>query len=179
MDHFISLPLKNTDIKQLKAGDIVYLSGYIYTARDAAHKKLVEDFANNKAPIDIVDRTIYYVGPCPAPKNHLIGSSGPTTSARMDNYTSQLLENGLKGMIGKGPRADYINKAIKEFEAIYFIACGGAGALLAKCITKVEEIAYQELGTESIKRLEIKNFPVIVATDSKGDSVFGVKKINR
>ena len=136
---------------------------------------MIKDITNNRFPFDFENQTIYYVGPCPAPENHVIGSAGPTTAARMDKYTINLLENGLKGMIGKGPRANYITQAIKKYNAIYFIACGGAGALLAKSITNIEEIAYKELGTESIKRLEITDFPVIVAIDSRGDSVFGAK----
>jgi fumarate hydratase subunit beta len=175
MEYHINLPIKDEDLKNLKAGDIVYLSGHIYTARDAAHKRLVSDLKNNNLPIELSNQVIYYVGPCPAPNNHIIGSAGPTTSARMDKYTEKLLESGLKGMIGKGPRAEYIQDAIRKNQAIYFIACGGAGALLAKSILEIEEIAYKDLGTESIKKLKICNFPVVVAIDSRGDSLFGRK----
>ncbi len=174
MEYFIKLPISKNDIEKLEIGDVVFLSGEIFTARDAAHKRLVNDLSNNMSPIDLTNQTIYYVGPCPAPSNHVIGSAGPTTSARMDKYTKKLLENGLKGMIGKGPRDNFINEAIKENKAIYFIACGGAGALLAKSIIEIEEIAYKDLGTESIKRLKICNFPAVVAVDSRGDSLFGM-----
>lgn len=168
----IQLPLSKEVAKELVKGDIVYLSGYIYTGRDAAHKKLVEDIENGQQPIDLKDETIYYVGPCPAPDNHVIGAAGPTTSSRMDEFTIQLLEAGLRGMIGKGPRADHVVEGIKKHQGIYFVACGGAASLLAKCITEVTEVAYKELGTESIKRLKIENFPVVVAIDTKGESMF-------
>jgi fumarate hydratase subunit beta len=165
----IKLPLKTKDIEKLKVGDIVYLTGDIYTARDAAHKKLI---SSDNMPLDLKNQTIYYVGPCPAPKDHIIGSAGPTTSARMDVFTKRLLELGLKGMIGKGPRSPEIVESIKEYKAIYFVTIGGAGAFLAEKIKEIVEVAYLDLGAESIKKLTVKEFPVIVAVDSRGDDLF-------
>ena len=169
----ITLPLTKEKVQQLKVGQLVYLTGSVLTGRDAAHKRLVEALENNKPlPIELKNQTIYYVGPCPAPDDHVIGAAGPTTSARMDKFTPPLLKQGLVAMIGKGPRSKEIENAVKETGSVYFIACGGAGALLARKIVDIEVLAYQDLGTESIKRLQVKDFPVVVAIDSRGDSLF-------
>lgn len=169
----IETPLKDEIIEQLKAGDLTLLNGYVYTARDAAHKRLVE-IINSKLtlPFDLKGQVIYYVGPTPAPPGKVIGSAGPTTSSRMDSYTPLLLSLGLKGMIGKGQRSKEVIEAIKKYKAIYFLATGGAGALLSRHIVEAKEIAFPELGTESIKRLLLKDFPAVVAIDSKGNSIF-------
>jgi len=169
----IETPLTEEVIESLKAGDIVLINGYVYTARDAAHKKLVE-LIENKAPLPIPlkGQIIYYAGPTPAPPNRVIGSAGPTTSSRMDPYTPLLLSLGLKGMIGKGQRSDEVKKAIKKFKAVYFLATGGAGALLSKHIISVEEVTFLELGPESIKRLLLKDFPAIVAVDCHCGNIF-------
>jgi len=169
----IELPLTTTDIDKLRVGQTVYLTGPILTARDAAHKRLVETIINNiDLPIELQNQIIYYVGPCPAPKDHIIGAAGPTTSSRMDKFTPSLMAKGLKGMIGKGPRSQEVIEAIKKYHGVYFIACGGAGALLAQSITAVETVAYADLGTEAIRKLYVQDFPVIVAIDKKGDSLF-------
>ncbi|MEM3654057.1 MAG: Fe-S-containing hydro-lyase [Candidatus Bathyarchaeia archaeon] len=169
----IEAPLKEEVIEQLKAGDIVLISGYVYTARDAAHKRLVELINNNTPlPFDLKGQIIYYVGPTPSPPGKAIGSAGPTTSSRMDSYTPLLLSLGLKGMIGKGQRSEEVIEAIKKYRAVYFLATGGTGALLSRHIVSAEEIAFPELGTESIKKLLLKNFPAIVAIDCNGGNVF-------
>lgn len=169
----IETPLTDEVIEQLKAGDLVLINGYVYTARDAAHKKLVELIKNDAPlPFDLKGQIIYYVGPTPAPPGKVIGSAGPTTSSRMDSYTPLLLSLGLKGMIGKGQRSEEVRQAIQKYKAVYFLATGGAGALLSKHIVSAEEIAFPELGTESIKRLLLKDFPAIVAIDCHGSSVF-------
>ncbi|MDI6865114.1 Fe-S-containing hydro-lyase [Thermodesulfovibrio yellowstonii] len=166
-------PLTDEVIEQLKAGDLVLINGYVYTARDAAHKRLVELINNNTPlPFDLKGQIIYYVGPTPAPPGKAIGSAGPTTSSRMDSYTPLLLSLGLKGMIGKGQRSEEVVKAIKKYKAVYFLATGGAGALLSRHIVSAEEIAFPELGTESIKKLLLKDFPAIVAIDCHGDNIF-------
>ena len=159
-------PLTNSEIKKLKAGEQILLSGVIYTARDAAHKRMIR-----KLPFNIKGQVIYYTGPTPAPPGKIIGSCGPTTSARMDIYTPELLKIGLKGMIGKGNRCDETIKAIKKYKAIYFVAIGGAGALLSKKIKSAKVIAYKDLGPEAIYRLEVKDFPVIVGIDSCGKNI--------
>lgn len=171
----IETPLNDETVEQLRAGNIVLLNGYVYTARDAAHKRLVE-LINNDAPLpfDIRGQVIYYVGPTPPPPGKVIGSAGPTTSSRMDIYTPLLLHVGLKGMIGKGQRNKDVIEAIKKYKAVYFLATGGAGALLSKLVVEVEEIAFPELGTESIKKLLLKDFPVIVAIDCYGGNVFNL-----
>jgi fumarate hydratase subunit beta len=169
----IETPLKEEVIENLKAGDIVLINGYVYTARDAAHKRLVE-LINNDAPLpfDIKGQVLYYVGPTPAPSGRVIGSAGPTTSSRMDSYTPLLLSLGLKGMIGKGHRSEEVRQAIQKYKAVYFLATGGAGAILSRHIVSAEEIAFHELGTESIKKLLLKDFPVIVAIDCHGRDIF-------
>lgn len=169
----IETPLTDEVIEQLRAGDMVLINGYVYTARDAAHKRLVELIKNDlPLPFDIKGQIIYYVGPTPAPQGKVIGSAGPTTSSRMDSYTPLLLSIGLKGMIGKGQRSNEVIEAIKKYKAVYFLATGGAGALLSRHIIEAEEIAFSELGTESIKRLLLKDFPVIVAIDCYGEDIF-------
>ncbi|MEJ5226304.1 Fe-S-containing hydro-lyase [Thermodesulfovibrio sp.] len=169
----IETPLTDSFIEQLNAGDLILINGYVYTARDAAHKKLLELINSNlPLPFDLRGQVIYYVGPTPPPPGRPIGSAGPTTSSRMDIYTPTLLSLGLKGMIGKGQRSEEVKKAIKKFKAVYFLATGGAGALLSRHILEAEEIAFTELGTESIKRLLLKDFPAIVAIDSKGKDIF-------
>lgn len=169
----IDPPLTDEVIEQLKAGDLVLINGYVYTARDAAHKRLVELINNNTPlPFDLKGQIIYYVGPTPAPPGKAIGSAGPTTSSRMDSYTPLLLSLGIKGMIGKGQRSEEVVKAIKKYKAVYFLATGGAGALLSRHIVSAEEIAFPELGTESIKKLLLKDFPAIVAIDCHGGNIF-------
>lgn len=159
--------------ERLHAGDRVYLSGVIYTARDAAHKRmmqLIED--HQKLPFAMEDAVIYYAGPTPAPKGLPIGSCGPTTSGRMDPYAPKLLDLGLAAMIGKGARNEAVNEAIRRNKAVYLCAVGGAGALAARCIQKCDVIAFEDLGCESVKRLEVNEFPLIVATDCHGGSLF-------
>ncbi len=170
-------PLAENKIFTLNAGDIILLTGTIYTARDAAHKKMTESITRRKPlPFNLKNQIIYYAGPTPALRGMAIGSCGPTTSSRMDAYTIPLLEKGLKGMIGKGKRSDAVVKAIKKSKAVYFIAVGGAAALLATKIKKAKVIAYPELGTEAIYKLEVKDYPVIVAIDCKGRNIFDRKK---
>ena len=162
-DIFVEIPLKVEDTKQLKAGDYVYITGKIYSARDAAHKRMFESIGEGKEiPIDLKNNIIYYLGPTPAREGKIIGSAGPTTSSRMDKYTPKLLELGLKGMIGKGKRSKEVIEAIKNTGSVYFAAVGGAGALLSKKIKKSRVIAYDDLGTEAIRELEVEGFPVIV-----------------
>lgn len=159
--------------EKLKAGDRVLLSGTVYTARDAAHKKIKALIDNNESlPFDLQNAVIYYAGPTPTPENLAIGSCGPTTSGRMDKFTLEFLDLGLKAMIGKGPRSNEVCEAIIRNKAVYFCAIGGAGALASKCITSCEVIAFEELGCESVKKLEIKDFPLIVAIDCNGGSLF-------
>lgn len=166
----VTLPLTYETIKELKAGDEVLLSGVLYTGRDAAHKRLVTMLEKGEAlPFDITGQTIYYVGPCPAPEGHVIGSAGPTTSGRMDTYTPVLIEKGLRGMIGKGLRDEKVIDAIKKHGAIYFGAVGGAAALVSSSIIRQEVVAFEDLGTEAIRRLEVKDFPCFVIIDSYGN----------
>lgn len=166
----ISLPLSNEIIKELRAGDEVLISGVLYTGRDAAHKRLVALLDKGEAlPFDISGQTIYYVGPCPAPEGRVIGSAGPTTSGRMDSYAPRLIEKGLKGMIGKGLRDINVIDAIKKNGAVYFGAIGGAAALISSCIIKQELIAFEDLGTEAIRRIEVKDFPCFVIVDAYGN----------
>lgn len=173
MNQYITVPLKDEDIKKLRSGDYLYLSGIIYTARDAAHKRMYEALEQGKElPFDIKDNVIYYMGPSPAREGYPIGSAGPTTSSRMDKYAPALLSLGQKGMIGKGKRSEAVRQAIVENGAVYFAAVGGAGALLSKSIISSEVIAYDDLGTEAIRKLEIKNFPVIVVIDSQGNNLY-------
>lgn len=173
MDRHISVPLNNEDVAVLRAGDYVYLTGTIYTARDAAHKRIYEALAEGRElPMDMKNNVIYYMGPSPEREGRPIGSAGPTTASRMDKYAPSLLDLGLKGMIGKGKRSQEVKEAIIRNEAIYFAAVGGAGALLSKSITSSEVIAYDDLGTEAIRKLTVKNFPVIVVIDSEGNNLY-------
>ncbi|MCR4399093.1 MAG: Fe-S-containing hydro-lyase [Firmicutes bacterium] len=169
----VTTPLSGGVLEELRAGDRVLLSGEVYTARDAAHRRLVELMEAGRAlPVDLRDRVIYYVGPCPAKPGQPIGSCGPTTSGRMDTYTPRLLEAGLKGMIGKGVRKPTVVEAIRRWRAVYFIAVGGAGALLAKRVLSAQVVAFPELGPEAIFRLEVEDFPVIVGIDTRGEDVY-------
>ncbi len=169
----ISLPINKETAQTLKAGEYVYLTGIMYSARDAAHKRMTEELKEGKdLPFDIKDQTIYYLGPSPARPGQVIGSAGPTTATRMDKYTPELLELGMTGMIGKGRRSDDVIASMKKNKAVYFAAVGGAGALLSKCIRKAEIIAYEDLGTEAIYRLEVEDFPVIVVIDSEGNNLY-------
>lgn len=173
MDRHISVPLNNEDAALLRAGDYVYLTGTIYTARDAAHKRMYEALAAGKElPMDMKNNVIYYMGPSPEREGRPIGSAGPTTASRMDKYAPSLLDLGLKGMIGKGKRSKEVKDAIIRNGAVYFAAVGGAGALLSKSITSSEVIAYDDLGTEAIRKLTVKNFPVIVVIDSEGNNLY-------
>lgn len=173
MERHIETPLKKTDIELLKSGDYVYISGKIYTARDAAHKRLFETILKGeKIPFDLTNNIIYYLGPTPAREDRVIGSAGPTTSSRMDKYTPLLLDNGLSGMIGKGKRNKEVIDSIVKNKCVYFAAVGGAGALLSKKIKKSTVIAYDDLGTEAIRELEVENFPVIVVIDSYGNNLY-------
>ena len=169
----MTVPMSREEKETLKNGDFVYLTGTIYTARDAAHKRMYESLQKGEdLPFDIKDQIIYYMGPSPAREGRVIGSAGPTTAGRMDKYTPTLLDLGLGGMIGKGKRTDEVLKAIERNKSVYFAAIGGAGALLAKAIVKSEVIAYDDLGTEAIRKLEVKDFPVIVVTDPSGVSLY-------
>ncbi len=173
----INTPLSNEDIVGLRAGDLVELTGIIYTARDAAHKRMIETLERGeKLPFDLEGNVIYYVGPSPEKEGQVIGSAGPTTSGRMDRYTPILLDKGLKGMIGKGLRSEEVVASMVKNKGVYFSAVGGAAALISKRITKSELIAYGDLGTEGIRRLEVKNFPCIVAIDSFGDDFYKIGK---
>lgn len=173
MNRYIQEPVSKEEAAQLKAGDYVYLTGTIYTARDAAHKRMKEALEEGKSlPFDIKGNMIYYMGPSPAREGRPIGSAGPTTASRMDKYTPQLLDLGMAGMIGKGKRSPQVIEAIVRNKAVYFAAVGGAGALLSKCIVSSEVVAYEDLGTEAIRRLEVKNFPVIVVIDSEGNNLY-------
>jgi fumarate hydratase subunit beta len=173
MDRHINVPLSSEDLSVLRAGDYVYLTGVIYTARDAAHKRMYEALQNGeKLPMDMKNNVIYYMGPSPAREGRPIGSAGPTTASRMDKYAPSLLDLGLKGMIGKGKRSEEVRDAIVRNGAVYFAAVGGAGALLSKSIVSSEVIAYDDLGTEAIRRLEVKDFPVIVVIDSEGSNLY-------
>ncbi len=175
MDKYIKTPLEEEVVRQLKAGDYVYLTGTIYTARDAAHKRMYEALQKKEPiPFDIKDNIIYYLGPTPAKTGQIIGSAGPTTSSRMDKYTPTLLDLGLKGMIGKGKRKEEVIESMKKNCAVYFAAVGGAGALLSKCILSCEVIAYEDLGTEAIRKLTVENLPVIVVIDSKGNNLYEI-----
>lgn len=169
----LKAPLKNEDLEELKVGEEVLIAGTIYAARDAVHRIMYEAIINGQElPVDLNGQIIYYVGPCPAPPGKIIGSAGPTTSGRMDSYTPVLLEKGLKCMIGKGNRDDMVIEAIKKNKALYLAAIGGAGAYLAKKITAVETVAYEELGPEALLRMEVKDFPCIVAIDVRGNCIY-------
>lgn len=166
----ISVPLLDETVLSLRAGDRVLISGTLYTARDAAHKRMIESIARGEdLPFDVKNQVIYYVGPTPAKPDQIIGSSGPTTSGRVDKYTPALLERGLKGMIGKGVRNYDVRNAIQQYGAVYFGAIGGSGALIAKTIKEVEMVAYEDLGTEAIRKLTVVDFPAVVINDSLGN----------
>lgn len=173
MEKHITVPYDEGTAKQLRSGDYVYITGTIYTARDAAHKRMYEALEQGKElPFDINHNVIYYMGPSPAREGRPIGSAGPTTASRMDKYAPALLDIGLKGMIGKGKRSDAVKQAIVRNGAVYFAAVGGAGALLSKSILSSEVIAYDDLGTEAIRKLQVKDFPVIVVIDSEGNNLY-------
>jgi fumarate hydratase subunit beta len=178
----LKTPLTDRDVEKLKIGDKVLLTGIIYTARDAAHKRLFDLIqAGKDLPLDIRGQVIYYVGPAPAKPGKPIGSAGPTTSYRMDAYAPKLMELGLKGMIGKGNRSAEVVAAMKKNKAVYFGATGGAGALLARSIKKAETVAYEDLGPEAIQCLEVEDFPVVVINDTKGNDLYveGAKKYRK
>lgn len=180
----ITVPFGKEEVKKLKAGDYVYITGIIYSARDAAHKRMYNALmdagagigsdvdASGIIPFDLKDNVIYYLGPTPAKEGQVIGSAGPTTSSRMDKYTPLLLDKGLNGMIGKGKRSKDVIDAIVRNKAVYFAAVGGAGALLSKCIKESEVIAYDDLGTEAIRRMRVEDFPAIVVIDSEGNNLY-------
>ncbi len=171
--HYLTTPLSDEDVENLKAGDIVYLSGIIFTARDAAHKRLVDLIENKEElPFQLDGAVIYFVGPTPPKPGEPIGSAGPTTSYRMDSYSPTLIKHGLKGMIGKGKRNREVKEACKKYKAVYFGATGGAGALLGKLIKEAEVIAYEELGPEAVRMLRVENFPVTVINDAYGNDLY-------
>ena len=173
----ITSPIDTKVIGELTVGTQVLISGVIYTARDAAHGRLIQALdKGDKIPFDLKDQTLYYMGPSPAKPGQIIGSAGPTTSSRMDIYTPRLIAAGIRAMIGKGSRSSAVKEAIKKYRAIYFVTLGGAGALLAKCIKQVEVIAYEDLGAEAILRLNVDNFPAIVANDVYGADLFEQEK---
>ena len=177
MTEYIDLetPLDNSTIEKLKAGDKVRISGVLYTGRDAAHKRLIEMVESGKdLPFDVKGQLLYYVGPTPAKPGQVIGSAGPTTSYRMDTYAPTLIKMGLKGTIGKGSRSKEVIEAMKKHKAVYFAAVGGAAALIAKAIKRVEIIAFDDLGTEAIRKMEVENFPAIVVNDTKGGDLYNI-----
>lgn len=174
-EYTLTTPLKDEDISKLQAGDVVKLNGTIYTARDAAHKRLIETLdKGEKLPFELQGALIYYVGPSPAPPGRPIGAAGPTTSYRMDTYAPRLHSLGLKATIGKGKRSDEVKQALKDNTAVYFGATGGAGALLSKCIKEAKVIAYDELGPEAIRELTVEEFPLLVINDSHGGELYAV-----
>lgn len=173
MKRHVTVPLTDEMAASLHAGDYIYLTGTIYTARDAAHKRMCEGLERNeKLPMEVRGNVIYYMGPSPARDGRVIGSAGPTTASRMDKYTPVLLDMGLKGMIGKGRRNQEVKEAVTRNGAVYFAAVGGAGALLSRAIVRSEIIAYDDLGTEAIRRMEVKDFPVIVVMDAQGNDLY-------
>ena len=170
---YINAPLTEETVKDLHAGDVVRISGYIYTARDAAHKRLYEALERGeKLPLDLTNNIIYYVGPTPAKPGEVVGSAGPTTSGRMDAYAPTMMSVGARGMIGKGARLPEVVEAMKKYHGVYFGAIGGAGALLAKCIKKAELIAYEDLGAEALRRLEVEDMPLFVIIDCDGNNLY-------
>lgn len=172
-EYKLKTPLKDEDVEQLKSGDIVYLTGTMYTARDAAHKRIVDLILNGEElPFDLKGAVIYFVGPTPPKPGEPIGSAGPTTSYRMDSYSPILIEHGLKGMIGKGKRNQDVKEACKKYKAVYFGATGGAGALLSERIKDAEIIAYEELGPEAVRKIEVVDFPVVVINDVYGNDLY-------
>ena len=173
MDRHITAPINKETARSLHAGDYVYITGTMYTARDAAHKRMYEILQKGgELPVDWKDQVIYYMGPSPAREGRPIGSAGPTTATRMDKYAPALLDLGEKAMIGKGKRSKEVMDAIVRNHAVYFAAVGGAGALLSKCIKKSEIVCYEDLGAEAIRKLEVKDFPVIVVIDSEGNNLY-------
>lgn len=173
MDKHLKVPFTADEAAALRAGDMVYLTGVVYTARDAAHKRMNDALdRGEQLPVDLSGNVVYYLGPTPARPGRVIGSAGPTTASRMDKYAPRLLDLGLRGMIGKGKRTQQVADAIVRNKAVYFAAVGGAGALLSKCIKKADVVAYDDLGTEAIRRLEVENLPVIVVIDSAGDNLY-------
>ncbi len=173
MEKHIHTPVTESVTKNLKSGDYIYLTGVIYTARDAAHKRMAEALDRGEnLPFDIKDAVIYYMGPSPAREGQVIGSAGPTTASRMDKYTPRLLNLGLKAMIGKGKRSRETVDAIVRNRAVYFAAVGGAGALISKCVKKSEVICYDDLGTEAVRRMEVENFPMVVVIDAEGNNLY-------
>ena len=173
MEKHLNVPANTEELAELKSGDYVYLTGTIYTARDAAHKRMYETLLDGKElPVDVKGQFIYYLGPTPAREGQVIGSAGPTTSSRMDKYTPSLLNMGMTGMIGKGKRSAEVIKAMKDNTAVYFAAVGGAGALLSKCIKNAEVIAYDDLGTEAVRKLYVEDLPVIAVIDCKGNNIY-------
>ena len=182
MDRTITAPIDRETLKSLHAGDYVYISGTIYTARDAAHKRMIETLDEGRElPLDLKDNVIYYMGPSPAREGRPIGSAGPTTASRMDKYTPRLLDLGMGAMIGKGKRSQAVIDAIVRNGAVYFAAVCGAGAILSKCIKESEVIAYDDLGTEAIRKLTVENMPMIVVIDSEGNNLYetAVKEYQR
>ncbi|MBO4288654.1 MAG: Fe-S-containing hydro-lyase [Lachnospiraceae bacterium] len=173
MKHNITTPLTEEVVKQLKAGDTVSITGVIYSARDAAHKRMIEALERGEElPLPIEGAILYYLGPTPAPEGRAIGSAGPTTASRMDKYTPQLLKLGLKGMVAKGRRSQAVKDAIRENNAVYMAAIGGAGALLSKCIKEAEVIAYDDLGPEAIRKMRVEDFPAVVIADCEGNDLY-------
>lgn len=173
MKKILTYPFDKGKLKELCAGDRILLSGTIYTARDAAHERMVREYEKTKQfPIDLKNQAIYYAGPCPAKPGEVIGSCGPTTAGRMDAYTPLLLDNGLSVMIGKGARNKEVTDAIVRNSCVYLGATGGAGALIAQCIKECELVCYEDLGTEAIRRLRVENLPLVVLTDSKGNDLY-------
>lgn len=179
MDKYIETPLTKKKVKDLHAGDYVYLTGTIYTARDAAHKRMTEELAAGKElPFDIENQIVYYLGPTPNREGQVIGSAGPTTSSRMDKYAPTLMDRGQTGMIGKGKRNDSVIESMKKNTAVYFAAVGGAGALLSQCIKRSEVIAYDDLGTEAIRKLYVEKLPVITVIDCEGNNLYETATIS-
>lgn len=173
MEKYIQVPITKEEAQKLRAGDYVYITGTIYTARDAAHKRMDETLnRGEQLPVDIENQMIYYMGPSPAREGRPIGSAGPTTASRMDKYAPRLLDLGLGAMIGKGKRSQAVLDAIVRNQSVYFAAVGGAGALLSKCIKKSEVVAYDDLGAEAIRKLEVEDFPVIVVADCEGNNLY-------
>lgn len=168
----LNMPFDKSELKKLRAGDNVLLSGEMFVFRDAGHKRLFTSIEKGNPDIDFTGETVYFMGPCPAQKDQIMGSCGPTTSCRMDTYTPYMFDHGLAAQIGKGKRSLECIEAFKRNGGVYFAAIGGAGALYSKCVTAVKEICYSDLGTEAIRRITVKDFPVVVAIDSEGNSVY-------
>ena len=172
----IQTPLNAADVQSLKVGDEVQINGFVYTARDMAHRRLCELIdSGKKLPLELEGQVIYFVGPTPPSQDRVIGAAGPTTSSRMDVFSPKLIKNGLRGMIGKGYRSNEVRATLKEYKAVHFAALGGAGALLSKHIVNAQVIAYEDLGTEAIRKLQLENFPAIVAYDCHGNTVYRTK----